>query len=144
MEPSAAIHLALDGLEAVNLALSLAVAPGSLNSADDRLEISPQAIGESSQGAEARLGRSSNPMQHAIRVLRGDGFTKIKGQEPNRSNDWTVYCDLLEQKSVAVPTNGNSAFGLHVRMAACLGAMRSSLRFFDKERDPGLARQEET
>ena len=33
----------------------------------------------------------------AILVMRGDGFAKIQGQEPHRSDDWTVYCDLLEQ-----------------------------------------------
>ena len=36
-------------------------------------------------------------MQHAVLVVRGDSFAKIQGQEPQRSNDWTVYCDLLEQ-----------------------------------------------
>jgi hypothetical protein len=39
-------------------------------------------------------------MQHAILVVRGDGFAKIQGQEPHGSNAWTVYCDLLEQNSL--------------------------------------------
>jgi hypothetical protein len=83
-----------------------------------------------------------NPMPHGICVLRGDGFAKIQGQEPHRSNDWTVYCDLLETRSVAVPTDALLVCTL--RWPACLGAMRSSLRFFDGERDAEFARQDET
>lgn len=34
--------------------------------------------------------------------------------------------------------------GLHVKIAACLGAMRSSFVFFDEDRKRELARHEET
>lgn len=97
MESSTPIHLALDSLEAVNLSFSLAVAPGSFHRCNDRVEVLLQAVCESNHRPDTGLGRSSNPMKHAIPVFFDKGLAKIQGQEPHRSNDWTVYGDLLEQ-----------------------------------------------
>src|ERR1700688_3005408 len=97
MEASSSIHLSLDRLKAVDLALSLAVAPGGFHRCDDGIKVLLQAVRESNQRPDAGLRCGVNPMAHAICVLRGDGFAKIQSQEPHRSNDRTVYCHLLEQ-----------------------------------------------
>ena len=62
-----------------------------------RVKVLLQAVRESNQRPDAGPRCGVNPMPHAICVLGGDGFAKIQGQEPHRSNDWIVYCDLLEQ-----------------------------------------------
>jgi len=87
-------------------------------------------------------------MHHAVTVLTGDGLTKLvmasrksiaKARIDRMLGQFTATCSnkircCFERRSP----------GLHVKMAACLGATRSNFCLVDEVRDLDFARQVET
>jgi len=141
MEASAPIHLSLNSLKAVDLSFSPAVAPVGSHRRDDRVEVLLQAVRESNQRPDAglRCGANQCSMPSVSCVAMASRKSSARNRIDRMIGQFTATCSNKIRCS-----SDRRSVGLHVRMAACLGAMRSSLRFFDEEPDRGLARQEET
>ena len=129
MESGAAIHLALDGLEAVDLSFSLAVFQGVSTAATTALKSLFEAIGEIEPRGpipDYVAVRIQCSMPSLSRVVMASRKSRARSRIDRMIGRFTATCSnkihcCSDRRSV----------GLHVRMAACLGAMRSSLRFFD-------------
>jgi hypothetical protein len=69
VEASATLHLALDYLQSIDLALNLTAAPSCLDRGGDGSQILSKTVAESDQRANTRLHRGVNPVTHFASVI---------------------------------------------------------------------------